>query len=480
MKKTDMNPINEALTYYLVPFYNNHIREYILHEYITLQESGGYEMSKRGIRYMASLISLLMMTGMLAACGNGGSGDTGGASGTNLTLLTDNSQDAVNVADALKAAYEKKNPGVTVEVETRPGGSEGDNLVKTRLATGDMTDVFFYNSGSLMTVLSPEANMEDLTGEAFQANVSDDFKSTVSMNGKVYGAPVGATMSSGWFYNKKIYKDLGLSVPKTWDELMANNEKIKAAGITPVIGTMKDSWTAQVILLADQYNVAQAAPNFAKDFTAHQATFAGTPAALRSFEKLQQVFDKGYWNKDFLAATYDNGIKMLAEGKGAQYPMLSFALPVIQQNFPDQVDNIGFFAQPGDSADKNGLTVWMPGAAYVYKNGSNVEAAKKFVAFIASKEGAAAIATVSTPTGPYPVKDAQMPDNIPSAVKDMLPYFDQNKTSLALEFVSPIKGPGLPQIAVEVGAGIKKAPEGAASYDQDVEKQAKQMGLEGW
>ncbi len=37
----------------------------------------------------------------------------------------------------------------SVKVETRPQGADGDNVVKTRLSTGDMDDVFEYNSGSL-------------------------------------------------------------------------------------------------------------------------------------------------------------------------------------------------------------------------------------------------------------------------------------------------------------------------------------------
>ena len=35
-------------------------------------------------------------------------------------------------------------------MDTRPGGSDGDNLVKTRLSTGDMAEVFKYNNGSLL------------------------------------------------------------------------------------------------------------------------------------------------------------------------------------------------------------------------------------------------------------------------------------------------------------------------------------------
>lgn len=450
---------------------------------------------------------IILLAGMLGACGNSNtdnagkdntgtnSADTSSAANTGnaaaepaqaseekvtISLLTDNTQDAVNTAKAIIEGFEKKYPNITVEHETRPDGGEGDNFVKTRLSTGDMNDVFIYNSGSLMQALNPEQNMYDMTNEPYMENVLDSFKTTVSLNGKVFGAPAGAAMGGGWFYNKKIYADLGLSVPTTWAELMANNEKIKAAGIVPVIGTYKDSWTSQMILLADQYNVQAQVPTFADDFTAHTATFANTPAALRSFEKLQEVYDKGYLNKDFKATTYDTGVKMLAEGAGAHYPMLSFAVPVFEQNYPDQLDDIGFFAQPGDSADDNGLTIWMPGGTYIYKNSEHLEEAKKLVAYIASAEGMAEWAKVSKPSGPYLIKDAVMPDNVAQVVKDMLPYFESNKTSPALEFVSPIKGPNLPQITTEVGAGLRDALSGAELYDKDVEKQAKQLGLEGW
>ena len=50
----------------------------------------------------------------------------------------------------------------------------------------------------------------------------------------------------------------------------------------------------------------------------------------------------------------------------------------------------------------------------------------------------------------------------------------------ALEFLSPVKGPALEQITVEVGSGLRSAEDGAELYDQDVKKQAQQLGLEGW
>lgn len=49
--------------------------------------------------------------------------------------------------DAPTAAYTAANPDVTFEVENRPGGAEGDTLVRTRLATGEAGDILQYNSG---------------------------------------------------------------------------------------------------------------------------------------------------------------------------------------------------------------------------------------------------------------------------------------------------------------------------------------------
>ena len=69
---------------------------------------------------------------------------------------------------------------------------------------------------------------------------------------------------------------------------------------------------------------------------------------------------------------------------------------------------------------------------------------------------------------------------MPGFLKDMQVYFDNGQTNPALEFLSPIKGPNLENITVEVGSGIRSAADGAALYDEDVKKQAQQLGLEGW
>ena len=90
----------------------------------------------------------------------------------------------------------------------------------------------------------------------------------------------------------------------------------------------------------------------------YQRQSTAIPARRRGVANF--VFKAGELNPDYAAATYDDGIKMLATGAGAHYPMLSFAVSAIQQAYPDNLKDVGFFALPGDDASKNGLTAWMP------------------------------------------------------------------------------------------------------------------------
>jgi raffinose/stachyose/melibiose transport system substrate-binding protein len=69
---------------------------------------------------------------------------------------------------------------------------------------------------------------------------------------------------------------------------------------------------------------------------------------------------------------------------------------------------------------------------------------------------------------------------VTTVAKDTTAYFDAKTVSPALEFKSPIKGPSLEQICIQVGTGQVSGDKGAALYDADVKKQAQQLGLPGW
>jgi raffinose/stachyose/melibiose transport system substrate-binding protein len=440
----------------------------------------------------ATAVLAASLTGCSSGLGGGSSGtdqttDTSGSKLTGdvtITLLAGgNDPVAIATAKQYAAGFHKAEPKVTVKVDTRPAGTDGDNLIKTKLSTGDMSNVFLYNSGSLFQALNADTTMQPLTNEPWVKNITDDFKSTVSTNKGVYGAPVGTTFAGGVMYNKKVYAALGLSIPTSWAEFIANSKKIKAAGKTAVLQTYGDTWTSQLFVLGSFANITGSQADWATKYTANDpsAKYSKAPA-IQGFEHTQQIHDLGLTNKDYASLTNANGLKALAEGTAVQYPMIAVVIGNVLQSNPDKVNDIGVFPLPADSAADTRLTIWEPGAAYIPKTttGQKLIAAKKFVAWLNSKEGCAIQNKTGLPSGPYAINQCSVPSDAPALVADTQKYIDQKKSGLALEFLSPIKGPNLEKILIQVGSGISSAKQGAALYDDDVKKQAQQLGLKAW
>ncbi|WP_426517899.1 ABC transporter substrate-binding protein [Diaminobutyricibacter sp. McL0618] len=426
----------------------------------------------------AAILAGVALTGLtLVGCST--SGSSGGASTIRL-LAGGNDPVATKFANDLAAGFHKANPSITVKVDTRPGGTDGDNLIKTKLSTGTMDDVFLYNSGSLLQALHPDSQLQPLTNESWVKDLTPDFKAAVSTSKATYGAPWGTTFDGGIMYNKKVYQQLGLTVPTTWAEFISNSEKIKAAGKTPVLVSYGDTWTSQLFVLADFANVSAQDSQWADQYTANKRKYVNPPA-LAGFTHTQEIFDKGLMNKDYASLTNVNALKELATGAGVQYPMITTVIGNVVQSNPTQVNDIGYFAMPTDSGDPH-ATVWESNGAYIPKSttGDKLTAAKKLIAYLNTPAGCAIQNGTGVPAGPFAISTCKVPTDAPALVADELKYQQDNKTGLALEFISPIKGPNLEKILIQVGSGITKAKPGAALYDNDVKAQAQQLGLKGW
>jgi raffinose/stachyose/melibiose transport system substrate-binding protein len=403
------------------------------------------------------------------------------ASTETIKVFTDSGNDNKPIILAISQAFEKANPSIHVVVEIGPSGTDAVSAVKTRVNLGTMDDVFVYYPGSLFQSLDPTKNLVNLVDQPWRPTVVSSFYPAVSIGGRIYGAPLGSAMGGGILYNRAVYAKLKLKVPLSWAQFMSNNAIIKRAGLIPVIQTYKDIWTAQMFVLADQFNVQAVDPNFASEFTSNRAKFATTPAALAGFQHLADVKTAGYLNKDYASATFNIGLRYLATGKGAHYPMLTWAATNIAHDYPTLAKNIGVFAQPGNSVKSNGLTIWMPAGLFIPKTTKHLIAAKKFISFTVSPAGIAVMNRAVAPTGPYLIKGAKLFGHLSVIANNMLPYFKVNgNTAPALEFLSPIKGPNLSRITVEVGSGVKTAKEGAIAYDLDVKKEAMRLGLPAW
>lgn len=334
--------------------------------------------------------------------------------GTTLTMWMSVSE----YQDGTKAVLEKATEelGMEFEVEINPGGTEGDNILKTRCASGDLPDITNYNSGSLFTALNPKEHFLDITDEEMTQKFDDTFVSTVSQDGRVYGAPFTTTQAGAVVYWKPDYEELGLEVPKTWDEFVANCNALKEAGKSPVYLSAGDTWTTQVLFLGDNYNVLAKNPTFAEDFTAGTAKFASDEGALASWDKYADLTDM--YQADYTAATYEDGLEEMATGQATHWFILTQVIPLMIAAHPEAEENIGVFAVPGDDAENVGLTVWEPNAWYINKDSENTEAVLAFLEFWYQEENMDLYINTYGANGPSCIKGYTLPESVAPAIRE--------------------------------------------------------------
>lgn len=394
-----------------------------------------------------------------------------------LTLSVDGDE----TLDGLEAVCEKAEEvlGIKVDMEIRPAGAEGESLVRTRLASGDMTDLIIIGGGTQLEMIDSSKYLINLDDTDIPEKLDDIIKDEMSASdGHTYGVPIGTSMSPAILYNREMYEKYDLEIPKTWDQFLENCKILKDAGETAVIGTYGDNWTAQVPLLADFYNVVQEEPDFVEKFSAGEEKFATSEAALKTWNKFADLIE--FYNEDYMAATYDDGCSMMAEGEGAHWFMLTQALSNIYSLYDKEtVDNIGVFPMPGEDPDNTGLVVMGSSGLFGNKTTGKEDDILRFIKFYVSETGLDTYCEAQLPDGPSLIKGYQIPEASYRAVSEnMMPFFDEGRTVANMELVLPVKGSNCPAICTEAASGQVDGKTAAEKYDRDCYKMAVQIGLD--
>ncbi len=150
--------------------------------------------------------------------------------------------------DAIVAAYNEKNPNVTVN--HRPiGNEEFFTVVRTGLAGGEPPDILQFEGYQQTRDFAAAGQLLDIT-EWWNAN-KDRFdlveagEYSCTFEGKVYCIPY--SFITGWqiYYNPEILEANGIAVPETFEQFLEAGETLKAAGITPIALGNKDGWPGE-------------------------------------------------------------------------------------------------------------------------------------------------------------------------------------------------------------------------------------------
>ncbi|MCS5716127.1 extracellular solute-binding protein [Herbiconiux sp. CPCC 205716] len=202
------------------------------------------------------------------------------------------------------AAFEKANPGVTIEVQSLQN-EEMDGKLQTALNSGDAPDVFMARGGGKLADVVKAGQAMDLS-DGISADAKAAVGSSLSafeVDGKNYGMPV-SVLPSGIFYSSDLFSQAGVTTPPaTIADLEAADEKLKAAGIDPIAVGAKDAWPAAHWY----YNFAlRACSKDVLDSAAESRKF-DDPCWLKAGEDLQAFIDTAPFNDGFLTTAAQQG-----------------------------------------------------------------------------------------------------------------------------------------------------------------------------
>jgi raffinose/stachyose/melibiose transport system substrate-binding protein len=332
-------------------------------------------MKKHVRKFIFAIVVLGLAISLLAGCGTDQVED-----GTVTLELFSNKSENMETLNSLIAKFQEQNPDIMIELNAPP---EAETVLKTRLTKNDIPDLMAIGGNFTYGELARAGVLYDFSG---YESVNKVHSAYLEMAGKlvgeekegVYGIPYAAN-ANGVIFNKAKIEELGLDVPKTWDEFINALETAKQAGEIPIYFTLKDAWTGMVTWNSLAANLQ--GDDFAEKRVLGETTFK---------ERYGDVADKfltllNYGHNDNFGVGYGDGNNAFANGQGVFYLQGVWAIPEIVKANPDV--NLGVFPFPvTNTPENNRLVSGVDVLLTIGKDIEHPEEAKKFIDFMLQEE----------------------------------------------------------------------------------------------
>jgi len=277
---------------------------------------------KAAVAIMGVVASVVLLAGCTAGASGTTTSNSGGKKATvTLSLLTFETPNLTAAYwDKAIAATNAKVPGVKINKLVAPN-ADRNAYAKQLDSTGQLPDI--------MVGVNPNGFAEAGKLAEFTLGELSDWISPTSNNfdGKVYQLPTNTQTVPMIYYRLADFKKAGIDgTPKTWDELLADSGKLKAAGFTPfnIGGGGADTWADLYSLKALVATEVYASdPTWMHKLVASKTTFSG-PEFTAAVTKFKTLIDDKYVDPSLLSNDYAATQASFLAGTGSMYPMGSW------------------------------------------------------------------------------------------------------------------------------------------------------------
>ena len=341
---------------------------------------------KKPARFLSILMVLLLAASLIASCGGQAATTTQTTTAATTVATTAQTTTAATTAQASSAApadkpytfhfishklpddpasygfalnrcmkeYNAEHPNFEFEYEI----VEQMNVpgkISLLIASNDMPDAFTSEAGAAMQLIIDSGsicNMEDalksLGYESYKYVVNDAaIEFITGINGKpFYYLPTNQTAEGIW-YNKDMYKQYNLEVPKTWEQFVSNCEVLKKNGVQPLSAGGQTGWPLTRWLAVTSGRLLS--PDSIRQASKKDGLTFRDERFIRAATIVQDLFKAGYFGEGFNSVDSGTAAQMYIQGKSCMTYYLTSTMINFMGN-PEVnkigIDAVGIFPVP--------------------------------------------------------------------------------------------------------------------------------------
>jgi len=229
--------------------------------------------------------------------------------------------------------------------------NEAYALIAQQMAAGAGPDIIQSGGTNMLMAYAKTGHVRVINDFADQYGWWDAFSDwtwrPVMLGDELYGLP-GKLDTELVFYNKELFAEHGLSIPKNWDELISLCESIQALDILPIAFGSNDYKSANgwwgTLIVSSTVN-----PTKLESVLRGDVPWT-SPEPTQAFEKFKYIFDQEFINNNYTAITIDSATQLFGTGLAAMKMEGTWILPNLTGDLAPQFD-WGAFPMPPWSDD---------------------------------------------------------------------------------------------------------------------------------
>ena len=305
-----------------------------------------------------------------------------------------------------------------------------------------------------------ELNEDDYKDYGFISGSLDGFKK----DGKLYGLPRNTDVA-GFYYNEKMFKENGWTVPKTYDELLELAKKINDKGIIPLAMDGGDGWPMAVYLSDILYKLTGSDYSSTVSDAIKKGDFSDANIK-KATEILKQTADAKMFQKGYDSQDYGTAQNLFTNGQAAMFYMGSWeASMALNEDIPKEIrENIRVFTMPiidGGKGKATDIAAWNGGGYAVSSKSEHKEEAIKFLNYMYQ---------------PDKLSKYGWENGVGMSAQDQSAYMTGKETKLQMQFVdavnnatslsgTPINDCGPSTFKTSIESEIQSVSNGSKSVD---------------